>query len=82
MKRQKIILSAIALALIGGTALLLGAVPQKLGTPGVKASPIAGSDRWQVYLPGHIFDYASTNLPVDPKALDMLPKDTSTIDRA
>jgi len=81
MKRQKIILSAIALALIGGTALLLGAVPQKLGAPGVKASPIPGSERWQVYLPEHVLDFASTNQAPDTNTLAMLPKDTSMADR-
>jgi hypothetical protein len=81
MKRQKVILSAFALALIGGTALLLGAVPQKLGAPGVKASPVPGSERWQVYLPERVLDFASTNLQADSNSLAMLPKDTSIADR-
>ena len=81
MKRQKIILSIVALALIGGTALLLAAVPQKLGAPGVKASPVPGSERWEVYLPEHILDFASTNLAPDTNTLGMLPKDTSLVDR-
>jgi len=43
MKQRKLLLGGIALALIGGTALLLAAVPQKLGKPGVKASPVASA---------------------------------------
>ncbi len=81
MKRQKIIFSVAALAMIAGAALLLGAVPQKLGAPGVKASPVPGSERWQVYLPEHVLDFASTNQEPDAKSLEMLPKDTSIVDR-
>jgi hypothetical protein len=77
MNRRKLILSIIALVLIAGTALLLAAVPQKLGRPGVKAAPIDGSARWQVYLPDNVLDFASSNNTLDAKSLEMLPKDTS-----
>lgn len=77
MKRQKLIFGIIALALIGGTALLLAAVPQKLGPPGIKAHSVPGSDRWQIYLPEKILGLSSSNLEMDEKALEMLPKDTS-----
>ena len=82
MKRRKLTLSIIALALIGGTAVLLAAVPQKLGRPGVKANSVDGSARWQIYLPEHVLDFASTNHEPDEKALEMLPKDTSMAERA
>lgn len=81
MNRQKLILSLIALALISGTALLLAAVPQKLGAPGVKASPIPGSERWQIYLPERVLDCGSTNQAPDTNSLAMLPNDTSMAER-
>jgi hypothetical protein len=81
MNRRKYILSGVALALMAGTALLLAAVPQKLGPAGVKASPISGSERWQIYLPEHVLDYDSKGEEAAPAALAMLPKDTSLADR-
>lgn len=81
MKNRKLTLSIIVLALIGGTAALLAAVPQKLGRPGVKAVPVKGSTRWQVYLPEHVLDFASTNHESDDKTMEMLPKDTSLAER-
>ncbi|HLX72706.1 MAG TPA: hypothetical protein VKV04_24045 [Verrucomicrobiae bacterium] len=81
MKRQKLIFGMIALALITGTALLLAAVPQKLGPPGVKAHSVAGSDRWQIDLPETVLGLPSTNIDMDEKALEMLPKDTSYVGR-
>jgi hypothetical protein len=77
VKRQKLIFSIVALGLIAGTALLLAAVPQKLGAPGVKASPVPGSDRWQIYLPERVLGFDSTNQEPDENTLTMLPKDTS-----
>jgi len=82
MKRKKVIFSIIALGLMAGTALLLAAVPQKLGPPGVKASPVAGSARWQIDLPETVLGLTSTNLEMDPKSLEMLPADTSFAERA
>lgn len=81
MKRRKVMLSVVACAMIAGTALVLAAVPQKLGPPGVKASPIPGSPRWQVYLPEHILGFSSTNQETDAKTLEMLPNDTSIAQR-
>lgn len=82
MKRQKLLFAAIALALIGGTALLLAAVPQKLGAPGVKASPIPGSVQCQIYLPESVMgSVVSTNYVMDEKSSEMLPKDTSFVER-
>lgn len=81
MNRQKRILSVITLALIAGTALLLATVPQKLGPPGVKASPIPGDLRWHIDLPENILGFTSTNRELDSNALEMLPKDTSFAER-
>ncbi len=80
MKRKKLIFSIITLALIGGTALLLAAVPQKLGPPGVKASPVPGSARWQIDLP-NLPGYNSANQDIDSKTLEMLPADTSIAEK-
>lgn len=81
MKRRKVILSVVACAMIAGAAVVLAAVPQKLGAPGVKASPVSGSARWQLYLPEDVLGFASTNQETDPKALEMLPRDTSIVQR-
>lgn len=82
MKRQKLIFGAIVLALIGGTALLLAAVPQKLGEPGVKASPVPGEERWRIDLPESVMGcVASTNMGMDEKSAEMLPSDTSFAQR-
>lgn len=81
MNRRKYILFAVAVALMGGTAFLLAAVPQRLGPAGVKASPIAGSERWQIDLPEHVLDYNSKEQETSPVALAMLPKDTSIQER-
>lgn len=81
MKSRKVILSIIVCAMIAGTAVLLAAVPQKLDAPGVKASPVPGETRWQVYLPEHVLGFDSTNLEADSNTLEMLPKDTSIVQR-
>jgi hypothetical protein len=81
MNRRKYILCAIALALMAGTAFLLAAVPQKLGPAGIKASPISGSERWQIYLPEQVLDYGSQEQETPPSTLEMLPKDTSLAER-
>jgi hypothetical protein len=81
LNRRKLVISGIVLALIAGTAVLLAAVPQRLGQPGVKASPISGSARWQIYLPETVLGCASTNQEADEKTLSMLPQDTSIAQR-
>lgn len=81
MNRQKRILSILTLALIAGTALLLAKVPQKLGSPGIKASPVAGDMRWRIDLPENILGFASTSRSLESNAMEMLPKDTSYAER-
>ena len=71
MNRQKRILSIVTVALIAGTALLLAKVPQKLGPPGVKATPVPGDTRWHIDLPENVLGLASTNHPLDGKALEI-----------
>ncbi len=79
MKKQKWIVLLAALALIGGTAVLLARLQavQKLGQPAVKTSPIPGSVRLKVELPEHVLDYTSEAVEMDQKTLDWLPQDTS-----
>ena len=81
MKRRKVILSAIVLAMIAGTAVMLATVPQKLGRPGIKATEIPGTARMQIDLPEHVLDFSSTNHVFDANSLEMLPADTSTAER-
>lgn len=81
MNRKKRILSIVTLALVAGTALLLAKVPQKLGPPGVKASPVPGDTRWHIDLPANISGFVSTNRSMDSNSLAMLPKDTSFAER-
>jgi hypothetical protein len=77
MKRQKVIFSLVALAMIAGTGLLLAFVPQKLGQPGVKTTPIAGSRKCDIYLPEQVLGCVSTNEDLDTNSAAMLPADTS-----
>ena len=81
MSRRKVILSVTVFALIAGTAALLAVVPQKLGRPGVKATEIAGSPRMEIYLPEQVLGFSSTNQELDAKSMEMLPADTSTVQR-
>jgi len=79
MNRQKWILVAVALALMAGTAGLLVRLKanQKLGAPGVKTSPIAGSPRLRVELPETVLDCQSKFIEPDAMVTNTLPKDTS-----
>ena len=73
----------VTLALIGGTAFGLNRLRthQRLGAPGIKSSPIAGSRRLNLYLPQYVLDYNSIIVPTDKEVLRGLPQDTSFIQR-
>jgi Protein of unknown function (DUF3485) len=79
MNKQKWIIVILALGLMGGAAGLLTRLhgTQKLGQPGVKTSPIPGSQRLQVELPKRVLDYTSEAMEVDKTTLGWLPQDTS-----
>jgi Protein of unknown function (DUF3485) len=83
MTRQKTLLFAIALTLIGSTAGMLAHLrtSQKLGLPGVTTIPISQSDadgvKVEVVLPEQVLGLSSEIIPVDKMVLDFLPKDTS-----
>lgn len=69
----------LVLALIGGTALFLAPLRahQKLGPPGVRTHPLAGSSRLQVDLPERVLYYDSQWIDVDDITKGTLPPDTS-----
>jgi hypothetical protein len=79
MNKQRLLVSIAAIALIAGTAGVLNRLStyQKLGSPGIKATPIPGSIIMNINLPGQVLDYASTNMPQPQAFFDWLPKDTS-----
>jgi hypothetical protein len=79
MNKQKWIILIVAFGLIGGAAGLLTRLQakQKLGRPGVKTSPIPGSQRLQVELPERVLDCTSEAVEVDTNTLSWLPQDTS-----
>ena len=83
MKNQKWLLLVVALVLMAGTA---GALTwlrenQRLGKPGLKATPIPGSIRMNIELPARVLDFTSTNVPEPQVAVGYFPKDTSYAER-
>jgi Protein of unknown function (DUF3485) len=83
MKGQKIIVFICVLALIAGSAGALTWLKknQRLGAPGIKATPLPGSIRMSFDLPARVLDYTSTNEAQSQTVLDTLPKDTSYAQR-
>lgn len=79
MNKQNRLLFTVTLAIIGATAAFLYQAPkhQRLGQPGVRTRPLAGSNRLQVVLPEQVLDYDSQWLDEDEITLNTLPKDTS-----
>jgi hypothetical protein len=83
MKKQKILIFIVVLALIGGSAwaLVWLRANQKLGAPGIKATPIPGTVKMNFDLPEYVLDFTSKRVPEDKSVLDTLPKDTSFAQR-
>ena len=81
--KPKWLIFLIALGLMAGTAATLGRMKasQKLGQPGVKATPIPGQVQMHIGLPETVLDYTSTNVPEPDVVTDYLPKDTSYAER-
>ena len=79
MNRQKIILFLTVLALLGATAGVLAhaKASQKLGLPGVKTAPLAGSRNLAVLLPADLPGYKSEARVQAQEVTNMLPQDTS-----
>ncbi len=86
MTRQASIILTLVMLMVGGTAGFLHRLQgvQKLGKPGVKvvAEPTL-SDAGRVlatnsvYLPEHVLNFASTNLPISTNVVSFLPPDTT-----
>ena len=79
MKIQKWLVLIIVLLLMAGTAVALTWLRshQKLGRPGIQATPIAGSPLMKIELPERVADFTSTNLPESETEQGYFPKDTS-----
>jgi len=54
---------------------------QRLGAPGIKATPIPGEVAVDVDLPAQVLDFTSERIAESQTVLDMLPKDTSYAQR-
>ena len=83
MNRQKGILLAVTLLLIATTGAALHHLKthQRLGTPGIKATPIPGSTVMQMELPETVLGMPSEKLAEADIVTNMLPKDTSFASR-
>ena len=80
MMRSKPFLGGLVLALMGVTALVIvhAKSHQRLGEPGVKTRPVAGSQRLEVLMPETVPGYASVVLTDVEASLELLlPKDSS-----
>jgi hypothetical protein len=80
MMRSKPFLGGLVLAMMGLTALLIFHIKsqQRLGEPGVKTRPIAGSRRLEILMPETAPGYTSEILTNSEEILDrQLPKDSS-----
>lgn len=79
MNRSKIFLAALVLALMGIAAALILQMKsqQKLGLPGVKTRPLAGSKNLEILLPATAPGYTSEILTNAETELLKLPADTS-----
>jgi hypothetical protein len=77
------LLFGVTLTLIGGTAGALTVLRshQRLGPPGLVATPVPGSLKMKFELPENVLGFTSTNVPEAPVVTGMLPKDTSFAQR-
>jgi hypothetical protein len=83
MKSQKWLIFCIAFGLMAGTAgaLSWSRTHQRLGQPGILATPIPGSVMMKIDLPEYILDFTSTNVPEPEVVLGYLPPDSSYAER-
>jgi len=79
MNPRKLILIAVTLLLIGGTAGVLVRIKAKqtLGLPAVTTRPLPDSNNLEVVLPEFVLDYTSKVIEQDKIAVATLPQDTS-----
>lgn len=76
-KRWIICLAALTVLALSVGALIQVQRFQKLGRPGVKTQPLAGSSNLEVVLPERVLDCTSKKMEQRQIVLDFLPKDTS-----
>ena len=83
MKHQKWLIFCIAFGMIACTAgaLSWSRANQRLGQPGILATPIAGSVMMGIRLPALVLDFISTNVPEPQLVINYLPPDTSYASR-
>jgi hypothetical protein len=79
MNRSKAIAFFAVLAMMGASAAALAHAKsnQRLGLPGVKTSPLPGSQNLEVLLPDDVPGYQSQTLPQSATVTNTLPLDTS-----
>lgn len=79
MKKNKWFVFSAMLFLIAGTAAALHwlGTHQRLGSPGIVATPIPGQVAMKIDLPAEIPGFSSTNIPESESELSYFPKDTS-----
>jgi hypothetical protein len=83
MKSQTWLMFLIAIGLMAGTAgaLSWSRANQRLGQPGLYATPIPGSVNMKINLPEQVLDFTSTNVPEPEIVLGYLPPDSSYAER-
>ena len=83
MKKQKWSMFIVAFALMASAvgALIWLRDHQKLGEPGIKATPLPDSVAMKIELPERVLDFNSTNVPEPKVVLGYLPEDTSYVER-
>ncbi len=83
MKPHKWLVFCITFGLIACTAgaLSWSRAHQRLGQPGILATPIPGSVMMKINLPEYVLDYTSTNVPEPEVVLGYLPPDSSYAER-
>jgi len=79
MSGQKWTIVAVAWLLMaaGAGVLLRSKAIERLGKPGLKSKPLAGTLRREILLPERVLDYGSANVPPTTNEVKMLPPDTS-----
>lgn len=84
MKRRELILLVTGLMLIGGAAGALQYLKanQRLGPPGIKSSPVAGSLRRNLEFPTNVPGYEAKLIEAEKIVVEALPADTSIIQMA
>jgi hypothetical protein len=83
MSGQKRAIVAVAWLLMaaGAAVLLRSKAIERLGEPGLKSKPLAGTLRREIFLPEQVLDYGSTNVAASADEVKMLPPDTSFAQR-